>query len=204
MIAFYIHTKGNHPFGRADVEKLENLRDDNPLGLRRFGHDDAMFKDLASQMLAHKDRERPYADQALQHPYFLSRGELMNFLEAVGNEPEIKPKGPKCDVSAELNRRHSLLPSDWKAVIGRGDLATLCKGGCPPRYYKGRKYTHCVRFIRNSRQHPKRPRLKGMGTASSLDEYLLRCFPALPLVVHQIIRKHPDWKARPKLKKFFP
>ena len=215
MIAFYIHTKGKHPFGNAGVDKLVNLRDDNPLGLAELRYDDAMLKDLLSQMLAREVHKRPYVEQALRHPHFLSPGEQMELLEAVGNEPEVKQGDLNCAVSAELdnyvyvtsNPRSPLLPDDWKAVIDPDDLNTFCAGGrCSPRY-NGRRYTDCLRFIRNVRQHwgdRPRPQLKSMGTASSLDEYFLQVFPALPLFLHQIIRKHPDWKARSSLKKFFP
>ena len=141
----------------------------------------------------------------------------MNFLEAVGNESEIKSfKGdPNCAVSGELDNRDlskprsSLLPNDWKIVIDPDDLNTFCAGGhTPASRFDGSRYTQCLRFIRNVRQHwgDKRPPppLKAMGTATSLDEYFLQKFPTLPLVVHQIIRKHYDWKTRPSLKEFFP
>jgi serine/threonine protein kinase len=213
MIAFYILTEGKHPFG-AQIHRLENLHDGNPVGLSKVG--DPVVKDLLSQMLTRELDERPYVEQALKHPYFLSSEDQMKFLEAVGNEPEIKSfKGdPNCAVSGELDNRDLskprslLLPNDWKAVIDPDDLNTFCAGGhTPASSFDGSRYTYCLRFIRNVRQHwgdKPRPPLKAMGTATSLDEYFLRLFPTLPLVVHQIIRKHPDWKTRPSLKEFFP
>ncbi|CAB4031030.1 serine threonine- kinase irlB, partial [Paramuricea clavata] len=214
MIAFYILTKGKHPFG-APIHQLINLHDGNPVSLSKLS--DPVAKDLLSQMLAQELDERPYVEQALKHPYFLSSEDQMKFLEALGNEREIKSfKGdPNCAVSGELDNRDpskprsSLLLNDWKAVIDPDDLNTFCAGGhTPPSSFDGSRYTHCLRFIRNVRQHwgDKRPppQLKAMGKATSLDEYFLQKFPTLPLVVHQIIRKHPDWKTRPSLKEFFP
>jgi serine/threonine-protein kinase/endoribonuclease IRE1 len=213
MIAFYILTKGSHPFG-PELHRLINLHDGNPVGLSKLS--DPVVKDLISQMLVRELDERPYVEQALKHPYFLSSEEQMKFLEVVGNEPEIKSfKGDtNCAVSGELDNRDlskprsSLLPNDWKAVVDPDDLNTFCAGGhTPPSSFDGSRYTHCLRFIRNVRQHwgdKPRPPLKAMGTATSLDEYFLQLFPTLPLVLHQIIREHPDWKTRPSLKESFP
>ena len=213
MLAFYIVTKGKHPFG-APIHRMMNLHNDDPVGLKELS--DPMVKDLLSQMLAKEQEKRPYVEQALKHPYFLSFEEQMRFLEAVGNELEIKNSDsyPNCAVSNELDNRDSLkprsslLPNDWKAVIHRGDLYTFCDGGRRALSYDGNRYTHCLRFIRNVRQHwgdkDTRPPLKAMGNATSLDEYFLKIFSTLPLVVHQIIRKNPEWKERRNLKEFFP
>ena len=137
----------------------------------------------------------------------------MKFLEAMGNESEIKKRDPNCAVSKALDNsdpstpRSSLLPNDWIAVIDPDDFNTFCAGGRRPSKYDGSRYTHCLRFMRNIRQHwndRPHPPLKAMGNATSLDEYFLQIFPTLPLVVHQIIREQPDWKTRPTLKEFFP
>ena len=214
MIAFYIHTKGKHPFGETILDRMQNLHGDQPVGLADLKDDgDAMLKDLLSQMLARDVKKRPYVEQALKHPYFLSPGDKMRFVEAAGNEREIKKRDPCCAVSAELDNRHptyprsSLLPRDWKTVIDPSDLKTLCTGGGGSSSYDGKRYTDCLRFIRNARQHwsdRPRPPLKGMGTTSSRDEYFLQLFPTLPLVLHQIIRKHSKWMVRSNLEEFFP
>jgi serine/threonine-protein kinase/endoribonuclease IRE1 len=216
MLAFYIYTKGDHPFGSGILQRMTNLLYDKPVGLTKLsGSCDAMVKDLLAQMLAQDVEKRPYVKQALQHPYFLSPEEQMKFLEAVGNQPEIKNVKPDpCAVSRQLDNRDlskprsSLLPMDWISVIDPDDLNTLCAGGPRPSSFNGSRYTHCLRFIRNVRQHwgdkPTRTPLNGMRKATSLDEYFLQLFPTLPLVLHQIIKEYPDWKARPTLKEFFP
>ena len=214
MLAYYIYTKGEHPFGKGIVQQMVNLHEDNPLGLTKLSGGCApVVKDLLAQMLAREVDQRPCVEQVLQHPYFMSPEEQMKFLEAVGNEPEIKNVKPDpCAVSRELDSCHSskprssLLPNDWKAVIDPYDLNTFCAGGAPPSKFNGSRYTHCLRFIRNVRQHwgdKPRPPLKAMGHATSIEEYFLQLFPTLPLVLHQIIREYPDWKARPTLKEFF-
>ena len=49
MVAFYIYTKGKHPFG-PPIDQLKNLQNDNPVGLENVT--DPVLKDLLSQMLS--------------------------------------------------------------------------------------------------------------------------------------------------------
>ena len=206
MLAFYIYTKGKHPFG-PKISRMANLYNDNPVGLKDLS--DPVIKDLISQMLSRDLDTRPYVEQALRHPYFLSCEEQIEFVEAVANEPEIKNfKNRPSVVGTELNTKPlAVLPKDWKACINSDDLNTFCEGGRGAVSYDGSRYTDCLRLIRNVRQHwgdKPRPPLKAMGTAKSIEEYFFQLFPDLPLVVHQVIREHSDWKERDALKKYFP
>ena len=206
MLAYYIYTKGKHPFG-PEIMRTINLQNDNPVGLEKLS--DPVIKDLLSQMLSRDLDKRPYVEQALRHPYFLSCKEQIEFIEAVGNEPEIK-NFKKCTsvVGKALNTKAlALLPKDWKVCINPDDLDTFCEGGRGAASYDGSMYTDCLRLIRNVRQHwcdKPRPQLKAMGQAKSIEEYFLQLFPNLPLVVHQVIREHSDWRERDALKKYFP
>lgn len=121
MLGFYIFTKGRHPFG-IKIDQMKNLRKNRPVGLRML---DNLV--LLSQMLARRLAERPYVEQALKHPYFLSPNDQMKFLEVVCNEPKFRSKS--CTVSSQLDQRNSLLQSDWKAVFHPDDLKTLYGGG---------------------------------------------------------------------------
>ena len=206
MLAYYIYTTGKHPFG-PKMFRMMNLHNDNPVGLENLN--DPVIKDLLSQMLSRDLDKRPYVEQALHHPYFLSCEEQIKFVETVANESEIK-NFKKCPsvVGMKLNTKAlALLPKDWKACINPDDLDTFCEGGRGAASYDGSMYTDCFRLIRNVRQHwynkPRRP-LKAMGQAKSIEEYFLQLFPHLPLVVYQVIRKHSDWRERDALKKYFP
>ena len=206
MLAFYIYTKGKHPFG-SEMFRMNNLYNDNPVGLKTLS--DPVIKDLISQMLSRDLDKRPYVEQALFHPYFLTCEEQIEFIEAVGNEPEIKNfKNRSSVVGTELNTKAlELLPKDWKVCINPDDLDTFCEGGRGAARYDGSLYTDCLRLIRNVRQHwsdKPRPPLKAMGTKKPIEEYFLQLFPHLPLVVHQVIRELSDWRERDALKKYFP
>ena len=206
MLAYYIYTKGMHPFG-PEMFRMNNLYNDNPVGLKDLS--DPVIKDLLSQMLSCELDKRPYVEQALCHPYFLSCQEQIEFVEAVANEPEIKNfKNCPSVVGKELNTKAlAVLPKNWKVCINPDDLDTFCEGGRGAAKYDGSMYTECLRLIRNVRQHwgdKPRSSLKAMGQAKSIEEYFLQLFPHLPLVVHQVIRDHSDWRERDALKKYFP
>lgn len=206
MLAFYIFTKGKHPFGMK-IAQMINLRQDNPVGLKAelSNGTDEVLKDLLSQMLAQGLSERPYVEQALKHPYFLSPDDQMKFLEVVTNEAKFGSKS--CIVSSQLDQHNSLLEPDWKTMFHPDDLKTLyCGGQKDLCQCDGKRYSQCLRLIRNALQHHggKLRKLKEKGQAKSLQEYFLNLFPTLPLVVHQIIRNHHAWNARPALANFFP
>ena len=81
MLAYYIQTKGAHPFG-SEIKRLVKLRNDDPVGLAQLS--DPALKDLLSLMLAREQDTRPYVEKALKHPYFISPKDQMRFLEGCG------------------------------------------------------------------------------------------------------------------------
>ena len=207
MLGFFILTKGMHPFGPS-VNRLEKLYFDNPVSLTDLS--DPVVKDLLSLMLARDLDKRPYVEQALKHPYLLSLEEQIQFLQAIGNDPEIiwdnSAVSIELDDHCQSQLRYPLLPNNWKSVIDPSDLNTLCRGGRHSETYVNSKYTDCLRLIRNVLQHPdgKLDQLKKKGQATSLQEYFLKLFPKLPLVLYQFIRENHELTEHSALKEFFP
>ncbi len=199
MVAFYIATKSEHPFGeRAD--RLRNLLDGNPVGLA--GLKDCVLKDLLSWMLSHEPKDRPSAEQALKHPYLQPVKQSFEMLCKVGNQPEIKTQDVKSDVVRMLNSD----PKDWRNQIKPDILKYLCTDSLRGRtvHYKS-SWTDCLRLIRNIREHwndRPRPRPEAFYLVGDPQEYFLNLFPDLPVVVHKIVRSC-DWRERPDLKEYF-
>ena len=200
MVAFYTVTKGQHPFGE-EPDRDRNLRNGNPVYLHKL--EDPAVKDLISWMLSHDSKERPTAEQALKHPYLQSMEQQFELLSKMGNQPEIKTEDNSSGVVRELNNN----PTDWQTLMDSDVLNYLCTDevrGKSKRFKYGSSWTACLRFIRNFDQHQNdktRP-LPQPAAFGQPQEYFLKKFPNLPVVVHRIVRMC-DWKERADLKKFF-
>ena len=200
MVAFYTVTRGEHPFGE-EPDRDRNLRNGDPVYLDKL--EDPDVKDLISWMLSHDSNERPTAEQALKHPYFLSKEQQFELLSKMGNEPEIKTEDNSSCVVRELNSD----PTDWQTLMDSDVLKYLCTHEVRKKlktFKYGSSWTQCLRLIRNFDQHKNdKPRpLPQPTTFGDPQGYFLNKFPNLPVVVHRIVRKC-DWRERTDLKKLF-
>ena len=204
MVAFYIVTKGGHPFGE-ERHRLDNLLKGKPVGLDALK--DPVLKDLLSWMLNHEPKDRPSAKEALRHPYLQTKRLQFEMVCKVGNEYEIKTQDTSSDVVKALNSD----TTDWRSLMHADVLTYLSTdllNGKPKVFNYGSSWTECLRLIRNVNQHwYDRPRPKPQPEAFYLvgdpEEYFLNTFPGLPLVVHKAIRSRSEWKTRPELKNYF-
>ena len=202
MVAFYIVTRGEHPFG-VEPDRRRNLIDGNPVYLDKLK--DQAAKDLISWMLKHDPKDRPTAKEALRHPYLLSMKERFELLCKMGSQAEIKKGDKTSDVVKKLNND----PTDWRTLMRPNVLKFLCtefvKAKSKPFRY-GSSWTECLRLIRNVNQHwndqPRPlPQPEAFYVVGDPQEYFLKIFPDLPVVVHRIVRLC-DWKERADFKYF--
>ncbi|XP_028418797.1 probable serine/threonine-protein kinase ireA [Dendronephthya gigantea] len=63
MIAFFILTKGGHPFGQSWFEQMKNILKGNSVNLKKLG--DRKARKFVSWLIRHKIDKRPYAEEAL-------------------------------------------------------------------------------------------------------------------------------------------
>ncbi|XP_046843894.1 serine/threonine-protein kinase/endoribonuclease IRE2-like isoform X3 [Xenia sp. Carnegie-2017] len=204
MVAYYVATKGKHPFGPLKY-RLKNLLDGNPVGLMEI--DDVVLKDLLSWMLQHSPEDRPSAKKALKHPYLLSDEEKFSMLCDMGNQPEMK----KSEVTSSLNLdviAQLYAPKEWMTRIDDKvlkDFKILKNNGKQKSLTYEPTWAGCLRFIRNVNEHwndkPRTHLLRYVKEGKYVD-YFLQCFPELPLLVHKIIRS-TDWKTRADLQEHF-
>jgi serine/threonine-protein kinase/endoribonuclease IRE1 len=203
MVAFYLVTKGKHPFG-GKPDQPRNLFDGKPVGLETLK--DPVLKDLLSWMLSHVLEDRPSAEEALKHPYLQPKKQQFKMLCKVGKEPEIQMQDGKSDVVQRLNSD----PADWKTLISADVLKYFYSdfpNGSPKTIHYGSSWTECLRFIENvSRQWHNQTRPKPQPDAfysvNDPQEYFLNIFPTLVVRVHIMIRSS-DWKKRADLKEYF-
>ncbi len=202
-MAFFIVTKGSHPFGERR-DRLRNLFDGNPVGLDTLN--DPAAKDLISWMLSHDPTDRPSAEEALKHPYLQSKKQQFEMLCKVGNQQEIKTGDSNSFVVQNLNND----PTDWRTLMRPDVLKYLCTdfiNGKPKVFFYKSSWTECLRLIRNVSQHwhdrPRPlPQPEAFYVVGDPQEYFLTRFPNLPVVVHRIVRSC-DWRQRPELKEYF-
>ncbi|CAB4038817.1 PREDICTED: uncharacterized protein LOC107339053 [Paramuricea clavata] len=203
MAAFFIVTKGKHPFGEKP-DRLRNLLDDKPVGLHALKN--PILKDLLSWMLSHDPNDRPSAEEALKHPYLHPKKQQFEMLCKMGNQQEIKAGESNSAVVRRLNSD----PTDWKTRMSPNVLKYLCtdfKSGKPKPFSYKSSWTDCLRLIRNvnqkwlDRSRPM-PQPEAFYEVGNPQEYFLNLFPNLLVEVHRIVRSC-DWKERPDLKEYF-
>ena len=66
MIAFFILTKGEHPFG-STLDRMTNIVKGNPVNLNNL--DDLDARQFVSRLICHNIHDRPYAHEALLLPF---------------------------------------------------------------------------------------------------------------------------------------
>ena len=201
MVAFYIVTKGEHPFGEKP-DRLRNLLDDELVYLEKVK--DPAAKDLISWMLSHNPKDRPLADEAQKHPYLQPKKQQFKMLCEVGNQPEVKTRGNSSDVVKELNQN----PTDWETLMPPDVRDYLCFDFQKGKMFDyGSSWTECLRLIQNVNQHWKDqtrplPQPEAFYIVGDPQEYFLSIFPNLPVEVHRIVRSS-NLKERPDLKEYF-
>ena len=67
MIAFFILTKGEHPFGSTLYDRMTNIVSGNPVNLNNL--DDLDARQFVSRLICRKIHDRPYAHEALLLPF---------------------------------------------------------------------------------------------------------------------------------------
>ncbi|XP_046862201.1 serine/threonine-protein kinase/endoribonuclease IRE1-like isoform X4 [Xenia sp. Carnegie-2017] len=196
MVAYFVATKGKHPFG-TKVCILQNLLDGKPVGLKEISN--VELNDLLSWMLQHKPELRPSAKEALKHPYLLSDEKKFDLLCEVGNQPEIKIPRLDHPLSSDVHEQLNGL-NNWKIRLIHEFDDHFNK-----KLYDS-TWLGCLRFIQNVDQHwhdEHRTKLSPYIKEGNYKEYFVRVLPELPLLVHRIMRLN-EWILRPDMEKRVP
>ena len=77
MIAFFISTKGEHPFGSV-LERMINISEGNPVNLDMLHN--VQVQKFISWLISHNIDDRPYAPQALADPFMVH---VTNYLRKI-------------------------------------------------------------------------------------------------------------------------
>ncbi|XP_046857751.1 serine/threonine-protein kinase/endoribonuclease IRE1-like [Xenia sp. Carnegie-2017] len=205
MVAYYVATKGKHPFG-IQRYRLDNMLKGDPVGLKEIK--DETLKDLLSWMLNIKPEDRPYSNEALKHPFLMSDDEKFEMLCEVGNLHQIETNDLQSSVVQQLNSECVL----WKSLLNwdvYDYFRTYVKNGKINKVPYTSSWAKCVRLIRNTRQHWNNqerplPQPEPFYIIGDYKAYFLRTIPNLPVRVHAAVRSSEELKKERELKKFFP
>ncbi|XP_046862471.1 serine/threonine-protein kinase/endoribonuclease IRE1-like [Xenia sp. Carnegie-2017] len=187
MGAYYVATKGKHPFGTKRF-RLDNMLNGKPVGLAEIK--DATLKDLLSWMLKLQPEERPSANEALKHPFLLSDDEKFHFLCKVGDLLSIKRNDPQSSIVQQIN----IESSNWKSQIDNDVYEYLVNG----RKY-GSSWTECLKLIQNIGMHwndrPRPlPQPEPYYKIGDYRAYFVKTFPTLPVWIHAAVRSNNELK----------
>ncbi|XP_046857930.1 serine/threonine-protein kinase/endoribonuclease IRE1-like [Xenia sp. Carnegie-2017] len=202
MVAYYVTTKGKHPFGIKRY-RLDNMLNGNPVGLDEIENE--TLKDLLSWMLKLKPEDRPYSNEALKHPFLMSDDEKFEMLCEVGNLHQIKTNDLLSRVVQQLNSECVL----WKSQINwdvYDYFRTYENNGKLYKVHYTSSWAECLRLIRNTRQHwndRPLPQPELFYKIGDYRAYFLRAIPNLPVGVHAAVRSNEELRNKPELKNFF-
>ena len=136
----------------------------------------------------------------MQHPYLLPPDEQFELLKCVGNELEINDTKASIDVAKKINADPLLAKRGLISCIDINVLRHVCGSHSYPN-----RWAQYIRFIRNTAVHwnDKDKPAAVQNVVGEPQDYFLKLFPILPVVVHRIIRNDRDWKGKETLNKFF-
>ena len=103
MIAYFILSKGQHPFGSV-YERMGNILKGNPVNLKNLNDPDA--RQFVSKLISHKIKDRPYAAEALGYPYIT---DVENIKQA---SKSVNEKGNDIKPNFEQSIRRTIFSSD--------------------------------------------------------------------------------------------
>ena len=166
---------------------------------------------IKRMLIKSNENDRPSAAEALQHPFFWSNKEKVDFLEVVGNQKEFAcPRSKRhhhsssTQVEQDLEKRFSIVVKhkDWSSLPDMNKLYCEMKRR---RKYKTSSAVELVRFIRNTYVHYQDntfPTPKPIEQMLFDDFVFLKCFPDLVIEVYKPVTTH-DWdKKRDDIKCF--
>ena len=166
---------------------------------------------IKRMLIKSNENDRPSAAEALQHPFFWSNKEKVDFLEVVGNQKEFAcPRSKRhhhsssTQVEQDLEKRFSIIVKhkDWSSLPDMNKLHCEMKRR---RKYKTSSAVELVRFIRNTYVHYQDntfPTPKPIEQMLFDDFVFLKCFPDLVIEVYKPVTTH-DWdKKRDDIKCF--
>ena len=191
LVVHYLLTLGKHPFVNEDEEPahvIERKMTETPPNFdRKLSPEAKRFL----QILLKKDfTRRPPASYLKQHPYLWSDRKKIEFLKAVGDQPEAEKPAEYLNLDLEkrlqttdTGQRVRFAPWDTSITELYEEMISAWKR----KKYRTDKVIDLIRFIRNAYAHKQE---RSRYTKHQLDENIFfRVYPSLVLDVFSVVQQ---------------
>lgn len=204
-VAFYMLTRGGHPFGELYARELHIWQHQLDLSpLQSLGEDVVEAEHLVSSMVAASPSARPTAAAVLQHPFFWPAQKRLAFLQDVSDRFETLERDPPSAAVARLESgARDVVGDDWRRAFDRAFLDDLGKF----RSYQSTSVQDLLRVIRNKKHHfqDMPPALKKQLSPmpDGFLHYFAQRFPKLFMHVYQVLDQLPVLRREVTLRSYY-
>ena len=191
LVLHYLHTLGKHPFAERSDERVHVI--ERKMEEYQIHLDKELQPEAASflQVLLIKDpSRRPPATYLNQHPFLWSESKKIEFLKAVGDQPEAASPAshPNSALEQLLQSTHTGREArivSWDKAIKKLFRETM--NAWKQKKYRTDKVIDLIRFIRNAHAHKQE---RTFEFQSDLEHNIfLRKYPSLVLDVFFVVQQ---------------
>ncbi|KAJ1172027.1 hypothetical protein NDU88_003882 [Pleurodeles waltl] len=143
-------------------------------------------EDLIRKLL-NPDEEHQSLRDFFKHPFFWSRESKFDFLQNVGNEPDIK-KSENCTLIKRLNRPDAIEGKTFNGWTKKMNETILNDMARNPKFPYKDTVESLLKFIRNMGAHFEEKKTNIQEIIKDPGEYFLNLFPDLTLYIYENIR----------------
>lgn len=204
-IAYYVLSRGQHPFGSRFVRELNVLRGEHDLGaLASLGEEGHEGRHLILGCICPEPARRPTASEILLHPFFWTPHKRLQFLLQSSDAFDTLERDPPSLALLALEQRSAdVLGLDgWIARVDPLFAANLGKF----RSYDSKRVQDLLRAMRNKAHHYQDMSNQLKKLLGNLpDQFLLyftTLFPKLLLHVYTVLSHQPSLRSEPRLRVF--
>ena len=190
LVLHYLHTLGNHPFGTESepAHVIERKIVKNPPKLDKSLR--AEVVSFLQVVLTKNPLKRPRAIHLNEHPYLWSDRKKIEFLKAVGDQPEATCPAENPNSALELRLQNTTTGRNVRIISWDHTIGTLyieMTTAWKRKKYRTDKVIDLVRFIRNAYAHKQE---RSSQTQQHLVENIFtRVYPSLVLDVFGVVQE---------------
>ncbi|CAB4033822.1 serine threonine- kinase endoribonuclease IRE1-like, partial [Paramuricea clavata] len=191
LVIHYLLTLGKHPFATGSEERahvIERNIEEVRLNLDKSLHPEAIS--FLENLLRRDPFKRPPANMLKQHPFLWSETKKIEFLKAVGDQPEAERRAnhPNSALEQRLQMTQtgqSVSFAYWNVVLK--DMYDEMIKTWKSKKYRTNKLIDLIRFIRNTYSHRQD---KSLQLQQDLDKNIfLHKYPSIVLDVLSVVQE---------------